>query len=316
MKSRDMGTSPRMGRSALQNRCQVDEDGAVAVSERLAGPDRVKGFLMVAVVLGHTISAPLAEDPVKWLIYGFHMPAFLFLSGWMTSRGRLTQPGLARHYWRRMGWAWAVVSVAWLWWTGQTVGVRTLLLEPSFHLWFVPALALSVAVTAVWVRRGWPLPVLLAVAVVAAVAAAVVGDLGVDDRFLAYPVWFVLGAVRPATARPALVVGAGVAYLASFAVGPYWLAPLAFLLLNVAWLPLLPRVVERLSAGGSVVLDGLGVIGRYSLWIYLLHPFVTEELHGLSATVPAERVIGAAVVAAVLVGATAVGDRQPAQVMP
>lgn len=52
--------------------------------------DNVKGFLMICVVLGHMLW-PIAQDSniAMWLYYvvnGFHMPAFMILSGYLSKR--------------------------------------------------------------------------------------------------------------------------------------------------------------------------------------------------------------------------------------
>jgi fucose 4-O-acetylase-like acetyltransferase len=81
------------------------------------GPDQLKGILMVLVIFGHTFWQGVGDSWTKWMIYGFHMPMFLFLSGYMISMARFgTRPWgeLLRHYWKRMLAAWLVVSVLWL----------------------------------------------------------------------------------------------------------------------------------------------------------------------------------------------------------
>lgn len=53
--------------------------------------ERAKGVAIVLVVLGHVVARELPPGnewfaAVKWAIYGFHMPFFLFLSGYTFSR--------------------------------------------------------------------------------------------------------------------------------------------------------------------------------------------------------------------------------------
>lgn len=54
---------------------------------RLIWVDALKGILMILVVLGHAIQAelgPYCEESHLWnLIYSFHMPAFMAISGWL-----------------------------------------------------------------------------------------------------------------------------------------------------------------------------------------------------------------------------------------
>lgn len=58
---------------------------------RLVWVDSLKGWLMILVILGHSIQSVMPEgcynNHVWNLIYSFHMPAFMALSGWLTFRG-------------------------------------------------------------------------------------------------------------------------------------------------------------------------------------------------------------------------------------
>ena len=53
---------------------------AVGTQMPVNGIDRAKGLLMFLVIYGHTFSMGVDQDVTKWIIYGFHMPAFLYLS--------------------------------------------------------------------------------------------------------------------------------------------------------------------------------------------------------------------------------------------
>ena len=43
--------------------------------------DFLKGILIILVVIGHSISGELRETFSRYLIYGFHMPLFIFVGG-------------------------------------------------------------------------------------------------------------------------------------------------------------------------------------------------------------------------------------------
>ena len=51
--------------------------------------DALKGLLLIAVIFGHLFTSRVLDDPIKYFLYGFHMPAFLFLSGYLTSNTKL-----------------------------------------------------------------------------------------------------------------------------------------------------------------------------------------------------------------------------------
>lgn len=59
--------------------------------ERIIWADSLKGWLMILVIIGHAIQSILHEDcndcHVWNLIYSFHMPAFMAISGWLAYRG-------------------------------------------------------------------------------------------------------------------------------------------------------------------------------------------------------------------------------------
>lgn len=60
-------------------------------NERLIWADSLKGYLMILVILGHAIQSVLVDNfstnHVWNIIYSFHMPAFMAVSGWVTYRG-------------------------------------------------------------------------------------------------------------------------------------------------------------------------------------------------------------------------------------
>ena len=59
--------------------------------QRLIWADSLKGWLILLVILGHAIQQTLGADCDSnhlWnLIYSFHMPAFMAVSGWLAYWG-------------------------------------------------------------------------------------------------------------------------------------------------------------------------------------------------------------------------------------
>ncbi|MCF0184022.1 MAG: acyltransferase family protein [Bacteroidaceae bacterium] len=57
---------------------------------RLIWADSLKGWLMILVIIGHAIQTVLGtgcDTDHTWnLIYSFHMPAFMAVSGWLAYR--------------------------------------------------------------------------------------------------------------------------------------------------------------------------------------------------------------------------------------
>lgn len=66
--------------------------------ERLIWADSLKGWLMILVIIGHAIQCLLLDgcnDNHVWnLIYSFHMPAFMAVSGWLAFRGAVSSKSL------------------------------------------------------------------------------------------------------------------------------------------------------------------------------------------------------------------------------
>ncbi|WP_062300354.1 acyltransferase family protein [Demequina maris] len=267
---------------------------SVERAPRSAGPDQLKALLLVLVVFGHAYMVPLGEDVTRYLIYSVHMPLFLFLSGYLLraeSLRRRSFGGLLAHYWWRMLLAWLAISVLWRltqqpqrgWsWSGL---VGDLVLEPAFHLWYIPVLMLAIVVAWLAARTPWPGMVLGQAAVAAyvgtLVADSILGDLPFDKRFTLYFCYFAFGMmVRNGWARvlpPWWALGAVVAglvmRLAVFE-GVSVLNQPSRLVLALGALSLVPVVLRWLERPIPVIGPSLERIGVFSLWVYLLHPFL------------------------------------------
>lgn len=63
----------------------------VNTTNRKIWADSLKGLLMLLVVIGHAIQSLIRDDCYDnhlWnIIYSFHMPAFMALSGWLLFKG-------------------------------------------------------------------------------------------------------------------------------------------------------------------------------------------------------------------------------------
>lgn len=67
------------------------------MSNRLIWADSIKGWLILLVIIGHCIACAIGNDAANidywWcLIYSFHMPAFMAISGYLNFRGKRTNP--------------------------------------------------------------------------------------------------------------------------------------------------------------------------------------------------------------------------------
>lgn len=70
--------------------------------ERLIWADSLKGLLIILVILGHAIQSTLGNECFNnhlWnLIYSFHMPAFMAVSGWFAFRPIPNRGGVCNNY--------------------------------------------------------------------------------------------------------------------------------------------------------------------------------------------------------------------------
>ena len=113
--------------------------------------DSLKGLLIFLVVLGHSLLGTLDENPLRYLIYSFHMPAFFFISGYLLDIDKLklsSYKNIFTKYWHRMLKMWLVAWVIYTVYVIRTdfsfVSICHQIYNPYYHLWFVPALFLSI----------------------------------------------------------------------------------------------------------------------------------------------------------------------------
>lgn len=109
--------------------------------------DTIKGILILFVILGHLLPGGLNSSFLRYSIYSFHMPLFLFISGYLFHLEKSAQMGvkeLVKKYWKRMLLEW---FLAWLAYTSIVLygnysfhNVMVKIVYPFYHLWYVPGL--------------------------------------------------------------------------------------------------------------------------------------------------------------------------------
>lgn len=122
-------------------------------NERLIWADSLKGWLILLVILGHAIQSTLGADCYNdhlWnLIYSFHMPAFMAVSGWLAYRGIFTSKTINSNWGgyfnscKRRSFQLLIPYLVWTVVSYLTKGVYTLLkagemlLYPDQSFWFL-----------------------------------------------------------------------------------------------------------------------------------------------------------------------------------
>ncbi len=126
--------------------------------ERNFGWDSLKGFLILTVILGHVVPEPLGDSLLRTIIYSFHMPLFIFLSGFLFPLDRAIKGSLKdllKQYKFRVIIPWAIAVVVFCMLSiyvydshqNPMVVLARHFVKPYFHLWFVPSLMLWMMLT-------------------------------------------------------------------------------------------------------------------------------------------------------------------------
>lgn len=143
--------------------------------------DNYKVLLIVLVVLGHFIEVGVEEIPflywLKWFIFSFHMPAFIFISGYFSKRQyKLTD------LFRKLLVPYLIFEVLYyiLYVFIIQKDTELYLLYPKFSLWYLMALFVWKWITP-WVKK---IPGHMILAVIAGLLA---GASSLDDNFLTLP---------------------------------------------------------------------------------------------------------------------------------
>lgn len=256
--------------------------------DRNRGIDVFRGLLIVLVIIGHFFELTHRYTFFTWLGFGVRMPLLIGLAGYLfkLEEARTTTFAmLVRHY-RRLIVPWLLACIVYVVLV-QPIDWRMpvrIILQPPFHLWFVPVVLAFVLIGwACRLRRGQ----MLALAVPVSIAAMYVFGVGhavrqyhpwvPDRRYFIYPIYFTLGlwvAHRPADPNKTPL------RLAIAAIGLIWWCALyhrpsaaaevaAELLLCVPLISMLPRVRAL-----KLNIAPLAVVGRDSLFFYLWHPLV------------------------------------------
>ncbi|WP_435855957.1 acyltransferase family protein [Streptomyces physcomitrii] len=267
--------------------------------------DNAKYLAILFVAMGHSWE-PLtdhsrAAEALYMVVYTFHMPAFIVISGYF-SRSFDMRPDRLKRLITGVAVPYVLFEVAYTFfkrWADDDPQQPISLLDPWYLTWFLAALFVWRMSTPLWKVVRWPLPLALAVAVLASVSPDIGDDLDLQ-RVLQFLPFFVAGLLmKPEHFRqlrgrklrllslPVLACGAAVAY---------WAAPR----MNSAWFyhrdsaqelgaPWWAGAVMTLALFGcSAVLTAcflvwvprrhmwFTVLGAGTLYGYLLHGFLAK----------------------------------------
>jgi acyltransferase len=128
---------------------------------RLKNIDFTKGILILLVIIGHFLKGSLSESIPRFIIYNFHMPLFIGISGFLFSTAHLKQISFGKilsKYVFRIIVPWIIAVVTYIFIVNgnvfkldnQNFILIYSFITPYFHLWFIPGF-LS------WVLLTWSL---------------------------------------------------------------------------------------------------------------------------------------------------------------
>ncbi|GAA2257272.1 membrane protein [Streptomyces ruber] len=267
--------------------------------------DNAKYLAIVLVAMGH-VWQPLtgdsrAAETLYMVVYTFHMPAFVIISGYF-SRGFDMRPDRLRRLVTGVAVPYVVFEVAYSlfkrWGDGDPAHPISLL-DPWYLTWFLVALFAWRLTTPLWKVVRWPLPLALGIAVLASVSPDIGDDLDLQ-RILQFLPFFVIGLLmkpehfRLMRRREVRVLSVPV--LAAALAVAYWAGPR----MNSAWFyhrdsaqelgaPWWAGIVMTLALFGcSMVLTAcffawvpgrrtwFTALGAGTLYGYLLHGFLVQ----------------------------------------
>lgn len=196
--SADGVPSPRspQGRKA-QGDARAASSGA---KQRDAFFDNAKYLAIVLVAIGHAWE-PIKGDSrilegVYTVVYTFHMPAFIIISGFF-SRSFDASPNRMKRLITGVAVPYIVFETAYPLfkrWIDEDPGQDISLLDPWYLTWFLCALFIWRMTTPIWKMVRWPLPIALGLAMAATVTPEIGDDLDLQ-RVLQFLPYFVLGLI-------------------------------------------------------------------------------------------------------------------------
>ncbi|MFF4014316.1 acyltransferase family protein [Streptomyces sp. NPDC001843] len=227
--------SPRTPTGARQSP-QADRSGKT----RDAFFDNAKYLAIVLVAMGHSWE-PLKGDSrileaLYTVVYTFHMPAFIIISGFF-SRSFDMRPDRLKRLITGVAVPYVVFETAYSLfkrYVEHSPGQEISLLDPWYLTWFLCALFVWRLTTPIWKLVRWPLPVALGIAMLASVSPSIGDDLDLQ-RVLQFLPYFVLGlCMKPEhfqLVRRRWVRAAAVPVFAAALVFGWWAVPR----MNTAW---------------------------------------------------------------------------------
>ncbi len=160
--------------------------------------DNAKYLAIVLVAMGHAweplTDGSRAAEALYMVVYSFHMPAFILISGYF-SRSFDMRPDRLRRLVTGVLVPFVVFEVAYTFfkrWADDDPSQPISLLDPWYLTWFLAALFIWRLTTPLWKAIRYPIPVALTIGALASVSPDIGDDLDLQ-RVLQFLPFFVLG---------------------------------------------------------------------------------------------------------------------------
>jgi fucose 4-O-acetylase-like acetyltransferase len=115
--------------------------------------DLLKGILIILVITGHILQGSLSENIVRNIIYSFHMPLFIGITGYLAFSGKAAESGfsgLVKKYLFRILIPWTIAILAYLIILNYNIlsglSIKGIIaktarafISPYYHLWYISA---------------------------------------------------------------------------------------------------------------------------------------------------------------------------------
>ncbi|MGW1140613.1 acyltransferase family protein [Streptomyces zhihengii] len=269
--------------------------------------DNAKYLAIVLVAVAHAwepvMDGSRATRALYMLVYTFHMPAFILISGYF-SRSYRGKPHQLRRLLTGIALPYVVFEVAYSLfarYAGGKPDQPISLLDPYYLTWFLAALFVWRLTTPLWQAIRWPVPVAFGIALAAALTPGIGDDLDLS-RLLQFLPFFVIGlCLRPEhfqlvrrrevrlLSLPLLAVAGAFAYWVAprMSTGwfyrnssvqeigegvPWWSGSVVFLALCACALMLTVAFLAWVPAGRS----WMTALGAGTICGYLLHGFLVR----------------------------------------
>lgn len=268
--------------------------------------DKLKGFAIICVVLGHAIertlvglqSSNVVLNEIDFLIYSFHIPLFFMTSGYvyaLKERSKILESKHLRTYIKHKFLDLFVpyLFFAVLVWVGKmlfakyvtyTVNIKDLLLmflNPIAFLWFIYILFYVCVLTAVLDNKlkNKENIVLIVFLLMLILRCFVKTDIKLFDRVMFYPLFYYLGVIvynNKKILKPSNGILAFLAFIITFVVH-YKYPDFIFVtsIVNICGCIFFAILFKNLS---NLKDNIISYIGKITIYIYILHPIIMNAI--------------------------------------